>query len=121
MNSPEGVVVVSFGSEAEAAILGSDVMDKMNTAFGQLKQKVLWKLRGIAYFNRFLGLRIFQPFKMILIVITMMTMTRILWSFHISLLQVCFNVFVICLSIPYIDILWDGVRDQIPLYAIFRF
>ncbi|XP_020903637.1 2-hydroxyacylsphingosine 1-beta-galactosyltransferase [Exaiptasia diaphana] len=47
MNSPEGVVVVSFGSEAEAAILGSDIMDKMNTAFGHLKQKVLWKLKDM--------------------------------------------------------------------------
>ncbi|KAK3727333.1 hypothetical protein QZH41_018174 [Actinostola sp. cb2023] len=44
--NPEGVVVVSFGTEAEAAVMGSNIMEKMMKAFGQLKQGVLWKLRG---------------------------------------------------------------------------
>jgi hypothetical protein len=44
---PAGVVVVSFGSEAEAAVMGDELMDKMMKAFSQLKQHVLWKLRGM--------------------------------------------------------------------------
>ena len=40
-----GVVIVSFGSNV-ASILDRTQVDMMAAAFGKLKQKVLWRLKG---------------------------------------------------------------------------
>ena len=42
-NSPEGVVLVSFGSYFD--FVPDDILAKFCTAFGRIKQKVIWKLK----------------------------------------------------------------------------
>ena len=41
-----GFIVASFGSYAET-IISNRTFDVMAAAFGKLKQKVIWKLKGI--------------------------------------------------------------------------
>ena len=40
-----GFVIVSFGSNL-ASVLPRTVVDMLATAFGKLKQRVLWRLKG---------------------------------------------------------------------------
>ena len=42
-----GFIIVSFGSNV-ASILPRKVVDMLAVAFGKLKQKVLWRLKGIS-------------------------------------------------------------------------
>ena len=42
-----GFIIVSFGSNV-ASILPRKVIDMLATAFGKLKQKVVWRLKGIS-------------------------------------------------------------------------
>ena len=42
-----GFIIVSFGSNV-ASILPRKVVDMLATAFGKLKQKVVWRLKGIS-------------------------------------------------------------------------
>ena len=41
-----GFIIVSFGSNV-ASLLPREVVDMLATAFGKLKQRVLWRLTGI--------------------------------------------------------------------------
>ena len=41
-----GFIIVSFGSNL-ASILPRTVVDMLATAFGKLKQRVVWRLKGI--------------------------------------------------------------------------
>lgn len=41
----QGFVIVSFGSNL-ASILQTQVVDMFATAFGKLKQRVVWRLKG---------------------------------------------------------------------------
>ena len=50
-----GFIIVCFGSNV-ASNLPSTLVDMLATAFGKLKQRVVWRLKGIAYF-----LLIFAP------------------------------------------------------------
>ena len=43
-----GFIIVSFGSNV--AILPRPVVDMLATAFGKLKQRVVWRLKGISTF-----------------------------------------------------------------------
>ena len=40
-----GFIIVSFGSNV-ASLLPREVVDMLATAFGKLKQRVLWRLKG---------------------------------------------------------------------------
>ena len=40
-----GFIIVSFGSNL-ASILSKEVVDMFATAFGKLKQRVVWRLKG---------------------------------------------------------------------------
>jgi len=42
-----GFIIVSFGSNV-ASILSRKVVDMLAAAFGKLKQKVVWRLKGIS-------------------------------------------------------------------------
>ena len=42
-----GFIIVSFGSYV-ASILPRSVIDTLATAFGKLKQRVVWRLKGIS-------------------------------------------------------------------------
>ena len=42
-----GFIIVSFGSNV-ASILQKPVVDMLATAFGKLKQRVVWRLKGIS-------------------------------------------------------------------------
>ena len=42
----DGFIIVSFGSNL-ASILPRTVVDMLATAFGKLKQRVVWRLKGI--------------------------------------------------------------------------
>lgn len=44
-SGPHGFVIVSFGSNV-ASILPREVVDVLATAFGELKQRVIWRLQG---------------------------------------------------------------------------
>ena len=46
-----GFIIVSFGSNV-ASILPRNVVDMLAAAFGKLKQKVVWRLKGISVLNR---------------------------------------------------------------------
>ena len=41
-----GFIMASFGSYVES-VLHKDKLDMLATAFGKLKQKVLWRLKGV--------------------------------------------------------------------------
>ena len=41
-----GFIIVSFGSNV-ASLLPREVVDMLATAFGKLKHRVLWRLKGI--------------------------------------------------------------------------
>ena len=41
-----GFIIVSFGSNV-ASLLPREVVDMLATAFGKLKQRVLWRLKGM--------------------------------------------------------------------------
>ena len=41
-----GFIIVSFGSNV-ASILPREIIDMLATAFGKLKQLVVWRLKGI--------------------------------------------------------------------------
>ena len=41
-----GFIIVSFGSNV-ASILPREIVDMLATAFGKLKQLVVWRLKGI--------------------------------------------------------------------------
>ena len=42
-----GFIIVSFGSNV-ASILPKPVVDMLATAFGKLKQRVVWRVKGIS-------------------------------------------------------------------------
>ena len=42
-----GFIIVSFGSNV-ASVLPRPVVDMLATAFGKLKQRVVWRLKGIS-------------------------------------------------------------------------
>ena len=41
----QGFIIVSFGSNL-ATLLSKEVVDMFATAFGKLKQRVVWRLKG---------------------------------------------------------------------------
>lgn len=45
-----GFIIVSFGSNV-ASILSRKVVDMLAETFGKLKQKVVWRLKGISVIN----------------------------------------------------------------------
>jgi len=45
-----GFIIVSFGSHV-ASLLPKQEVDMLATAFGKLKQRVVWRLQGILYWN----------------------------------------------------------------------
>ena len=46
----QGFIIVSFGSNV-ASILPRKIVDMLATAFGKLKQLVVWRLKGILLFT----------------------------------------------------------------------
>ena len=55
-----GFIIVSFGSNV-ASILPRDLVDMLATAFGKLKQLVVWRLKGILLFtDSYLSFILFQ-------------------------------------------------------------
>ena len=55
-----GFIIVSFGSNV-ASILPRDLVDMLATAFGKLKQLVVWRLKGILLFTAsYLSFILFQ-------------------------------------------------------------
>ena len=42
-----GFIIASFGANSVTSVLPRPVVDMLATAFGKLKQRVVWKLRGI--------------------------------------------------------------------------
>ena len=47
-----GFIIVSFGSNV-ASILAREIVDMLATAFGKLKQLVVWRLKGILFVRSF--------------------------------------------------------------------
>jgi hypothetical protein len=47
----DGAIIVSFGSNV-ASILEKDKVDIMAEAFGRLKQKVIWRLKGMRTYSQ---------------------------------------------------------------------
>jgi len=45
-----GFIIVSFGSNV--AILRQSVIDMLATAFGKLKQRVVWRLKGNGLYSK---------------------------------------------------------------------
>lgn len=52
-NSDHGFIVVSFGSNV--GFLAKEKVDMMAIAFGKLKQKVVWRLKGKLKFGKLSG------------------------------------------------------------------
>lgn len=52
-NSDHGFIVVSFGSNV--GFLAKEKVDMMAIAFGKLKQKVVWRLKGKHKFSKLSG------------------------------------------------------------------
>ena len=45
-----GFIIVCFGSNVASNLPGT-LVDMLATAFGKLKQRVVWRLKGITYFS----------------------------------------------------------------------
>ena len=60
VSNSRGHIIVSFGSNV-ASILPRDLVDMLATAFGKLKQLVVWRLKGILLFTAsYLSFILFQ-------------------------------------------------------------